>query len=88
MPFAGCLRASDATRESSIALWLDGNTIALDSARYTSIVLCVDRGRSPDPNDDARPDEDSSDEELILTETNLEEAMNTIFGGRVIDNHE
>ena len=43
------------------------------------------RVRPRDPNDDARSDEDFSDEELVLTEAALEQALKTRVGGRSTD---
>ena len=45
-------------------------------------VLSVYRVRPRDPNEDARSDEDFDDEELIVDEHTLEEAMRSRVGGR------
>ena len=45
-------------------------------------MLSVYRVRPRDPNDDARSDEDFDDEELIVDESTLEEAMKSRVGGR------
>ena len=66
-------------------MWLEGNVISQESARYISNFLSVYRVRSRDLNDDARSDEDFSDEELVLTEADLEQASKTRVGGRVTD---
>ena len=52
-----------------------------ESARYISTFLSVYRVRPRDSNDDARSDSYFSDEELTLTEADLEEALNTRVGG-------
>ena len=56
-----------------LATWLDGNVICKESARYIRMILkSVPRTSTwRDPNDDARSDEDFSDEELFLTEEAL-----------------
>ena len=50
--------------------------------RYISNFLSVYRVRPRDPNEDARSDEDFSDEELVLNEDMLEQAMKTRVGGK------
>lgn len=50
--------------------------------RYISNFLSVYRVRPRDPNEDARSDEDFSDEELVLNEDMLERAMKTRVGGK------
>ena len=71
--FAGCLR-NLSTWEDYLVIWLDGNIISKESATYISNFLSVYRARPCDPNDDARSDEDFSDEEFVLTEAHLEQA--------------
>ena len=46
------------------------------------LFLSVYRARPRDPNDDARSDEDFSDEEFVSTEEALEQAMKSRVGGR------
>ena len=58
-----------------------GNEIA----KYITNVLSVYRVRPCDPNDDARSDEDFSDEEFVLTEAQLAESLKTRVGGRRVD---
>ena len=86
VPYAGCLRAEDLSWEEAIKLWLDGNVISHESARYVSNFLSVYRARPRDPNEDAQSDENFSDEELIVDEEKLEHAMKTRVGGREVDN--
>ena len=66
--------------------WLDGNVICKESARYIHINLSVYSVRPRDPNDDPRSDEDFSDEEFVLIEAALEQALKTRVGGSVTDN--
>ena len=76
VPFAGCLR-KNSTWETSLANWLDGNVISKESAKYISNVLIVSTAYVPVTylNDDARSDEDFSDEEFVLTEAQLAAAL-------------
>ena len=57
--------------------------ISQESARYIGNCLIVYRVRPRDPNDDARSDEDFSDEEFCLIEADLEKAMKTMVGGLI-----
>lgn len=50
--------------------------------RYVSNFPSVCRVRPRDPNEDARSDEIFSDEELVLDENLLEQAMKTRIGGK------
>ena len=84
VPFADCLRNLSLCEES-LAILLDGNAISKESARYITNVLSVYRVRPRDPNDDARSDEDFSDEEFVLTEAQLSQALKTRVGGRSTD---
>ena len=79
-----CLR-KHASWENTLAEWLDGNVVSKESATYISNFLSVYRVRPCDPYDDARSDEDFSDEEFVLTEAQLAEALKTRVGGRSID---
>ena len=62
VPYAGNLRPVDATWEMSISMWLDGNVVSQESARYVSNFLSVFRVRPRDQDEDARSDEDVDDE--------------------------
>ena len=73
------------TWEESLATWLDGNVISKERARYIRNVLSVYRVRPRDPSDDARSDEYFSNEEIVLTEVALEQALNIRVGGRITD---
>ena len=84
VPFAGCLR-NQSTWEASLTEWLDGNGMSKESATYIDIFLSVYRARPCDPNHDARSDEDFSEEEFVLTEAQLAEALTTRVGGRSTD---
>ena len=59
--------------------------ISQASARYIRTFLSLYRVRPRDPNDDARSDENFSDEELVLTEADLEQTSKTRVGGRFAD---
>ena len=74
VPFAGCLR-NRSTWEEYLSTWLKGNVIFQESALYISNLQSSYRVRPRHPNDDARSDEDPSDEEFVLTEAALEKAM-------------
>ena len=74
VPLAVCLR-NLSTWEDYLATCSDGNVISKESAIDISICLSVYRVRTCDPNDDARSDEDFSDEEFVLTEARLEQAF-------------
>ena len=52
------------------------------SAISISNFLSVYRVRPCDPNDDARSDGDFSDEELVLIEVQLEQALKNRVGGQ------
>jgi hypothetical protein len=82
VPFAGRLRASEESWDTALRTWLDGNVISCESVRYISNFLSVYRVRPRDPNEDARSDEDFSDEDLVLNEDMLEQAMKTRVGGK------
>ena len=82
VPFAGRLRASEESWDTALRTWLDGNVISCESVRYISNFLSVYRVRPRDPNEDARSDEDFSDEDLVLNEDMLEQAMTTRVGGK------
>ena len=40
VPYAGNLRPQDATWELTLSMWLDGNVVSRESARYVSHFLC------------------------------------------------
>ena len=82
VPFAGRLRGNDESWDTALRTWLDGNVLSCESVRYISNFLSVYRVRPRDPNEDARSDEDFSDEELVLNEDMLEQAMKTRVGGK------
>ena len=75
--YAGNLRPQDATWELTLSMWLDGNVVSQDSARYVSNCLCVFRVRPRDQDEDVRSDEDVDDEELIITRHDLKQALKT-----------
>ena len=60
------------TWDTTLATWLYCNVISHVGAHYISHLRSVYGLRPHDPNDDARSDEDVSDEELVLTEADLE----------------
>ena len=67
VPYAGNLRPQDATWEVTLSMWLDGNVVSQESARYVHNFLSVFRVRPRDQDEDVRSDEDVDGEELILT---------------------
>ena len=75
VPYAGKLRPEDTTWEMTLSMWLDGNVVSQESARYVSNFLCVYRVRPRDQDEDVRSDEDVDDEELILTTSDLKQAL-------------
>ena len=81
VPYAGNLRPNDATWEMTLSMWLDGNVVSRESARYVSNFLCVFRVRPRDQDEDMRSDEDVDDESLILTAKDLQQALKTRIGG-------
>ena len=82
VPFAGDLRAEDISWQDALATWLNGEVISEESMRYIHNVLSVYRVRPRDPTEDVLSDEDFSDEELELTEVDLERALKSKVGGR------
>lgn len=82
VPFVGCLRSTHASWEDALTSRLGGNAVSRESARYGSNALSVYLVRPRDPNEAARSDDVFGDEELILEQADLEEALNTIIGGR------
>ena len=61
---------------------LDSHVICHESARYVGIFLSVLRVRPRDDEEDARSDEEVSDEETFLTSAELTDALKTWIGGR------
>ena len=82
VPFAGCLRGEDLSWQDALAVWLDGEVISEESMRYINNFLSVYRVRPCDPTEDILSDEDFSEEELELTEIDLERALRSKVGGR------
>ena len=82
VPYAGNLRPQDATWEVTLSMWLDGNVVSQESARYVHNFLSVFRVRPRDQDEDVRSDEDVDDEELILTTSDLNQALKTRIGGQ------
>ena len=62
VPYTGNLRPEDAAWEHTLSMWLDGNVVSQESARYVSNFLCVFRVRPRDQDEDIRSDEDVDDE--------------------------
>ena len=81
VPYAGNLRPEDLTWEMTLSIWLDGNVVAQESARYVNNFLCVFRVRPRDQGEDARSDEDVDDESFIITKNDLQQALKTRIGG-------
>jgi hypothetical protein len=82
VPLAGDLRAEDVSWQDALAMWLNGEVMSEESMRYINDVLSVYRVRPRDPTEDVLSDEDFSDEELELTEVDLERALKSKVGGR------
>ena len=70
--------------EEAMTVWVDGNVISRDSARYAAHFLSVHRVRPRDDVEDARSDEDVDDEALILAAADLNTTIaNTYWWTRV-----
>ena len=68
--------------------WLRGGVLSEESVRYINNFMSVYRVRPHDVSEDVVSDEDSSDEELVLTKKDLARAMQTRIGGREAKNSE
>ena len=66
VPYAGNLRPKDATWEMTLSMWLDGNVVSQESARYANHILCVFRAHPRAQDEDIGSDEDVADESFIL----------------------
>ena len=82
MPYAGRLRPLDKSWRDELEEWLYHGVLSEEFVRYINNFMSVYRVRPRDVSDDVVSDEDFSDEELILTEKDLEEALKTRIGGR------
>ena len=81
VPYASNLRPKDAAWETTLSMWLDGNVVSQESARYVSNCLCVFRVRPRGQDEDIPSDEDVDDEEMILTTNDLQQELKTRIGG-------
>ena len=82
VPYAGRLRPLDKSWRDELEQWLYYGVLSEESARYINNFMSVYRVRPRDVSDDVVSDEDFSDEELVLTEKDLERALQTRIGGR------
>ena len=83
VPFAGQLRKANDTWQETLRTWLDGQVLCEEARRYVANVLSVHRVRHSD--DDSEPENSDdliSDEDLILSSSALDEALDTRIGGR------
>ena len=65
--------------------WLSGSALSAEASRHVGQFLSLYRVRPRDEDEYVRPDEDVSDQELVLTHGDLEEALtnNTLGGSRL-----
>ena len=82
VPFAGQLRKANDTWQEALRTWLDGQVLCEEARRYVANFLSVHRVRHSD--DDSEPENSDdliSDEDLILSSSALDEALDTRIGG-------
>ena len=82
--YAGHLRADDETWQDALEVWLDGNVICQEAARYVGNFLSVHRMRPRDDDDsnDGNSQDIASDEELEISRHELADALTTRIGGK------
>ena len=80
VPFLGQMCGNENNWQSSMLRWFDGGILSHESKRYIQNFLVVTRTRPEDDGADGNSDDLLSDEELIVDDATLEEALSTRVG--------
>ena len=82
--YAGQLRDANETWQDALEVWLDGNIICQEAAKYVGNFLSVHRmrPRDDDESNDGNSQDIASDEELEISRHELIAALATRIGGK------